>query len=123
MGLLLIEQIRDPKNSSELRFCPSTIHRENGEGPLGWYTPKLFNPLCCRPLKWDMGPNKYLLYKVYIRLMIKGTILMKRPILRVNPHYFPMNNIRTSQNGSTALTLYQVTMAKGHQHMEVVVGS
>ena len=49
------------------------IHKENG-GTLGMEVPKLFTPPRS-PLKGDIPNNKYPLYKVYMGLIIKGTIL------------------------------------------------
>ena len=49
-----------------------TNHKENGGGPLGWRAPSCLTP----PLR---GP-KFPLYKVYMELIIKGTIPRVPPI-------------------------------------------
>ena len=58
--------------------CHSIFHRENA-GTLGWY-PSCLSPRRS-PLRGDI-PNKYPLYKVYMGLIIKGTIPR-------GPHHFP----------------------------------
>ena len=65
--------IPDPTNPKSLVFgLPgySIIQRENA-GTLGWYPSYLSPPRS--PLKGDI-PSKYPLYKVYMGLIIKGTI-------------------------------------------------
>ena len=50
-------------------------HRENGGGTLGIKCrPLAVQPPLLEPFKRGLGPNKYLLYKMYMRLIVKGTI-------------------------------------------------
>ena len=65
-GLCLISRVYTRNLSQNASY----FHRENG-GTLGWY------PSCSRPtrspLEGDIS-NKYPLYKVYMGLIIKGTL-------------------------------------------------
>ena len=66
-------------------FTLNNIHRENA-GTLGWYPSCLKPPRS--PLEGDI-PNRYPLYKVYMGLIIKGTIHPKGTTI------FPMKHAPT----------------------------
>ena len=65
---LHIAQMKDKQTDPAILLAQ--CHRENA-GTLGWYPSCLSPPRS--PLKGDI-PNKYPLYKVYMGLIIKGTI-------------------------------------------------